>query len=198
MTRVEQLDAIVKQFELNGHPFYQDWKMGTLPTEKLSVYAAEYGSFVAQIAGGWETLGESFYAEEEREHEELWANFQEAIGSGTTATLPSTSNLTESAGNLFAEPATAVGALYAFEAQQPYTSKAKLEGLNDHYQVSDAGKEYFRVHADDIAEVELLRGYVEKMSEEEFAQTKTACAIVCTAMYGALDGIYFAKQPVNA
>ena len=124
MTRVEQLDAIVSQFELNGHPFYQDWKQGILPTEKLTSYAAEYGSFVAQIASGWETLGEMHYAEEERENQELWSSFQESVGSAKVASLPSTVTLTTSAANLFGEKATSVGALYAFEAQQPYTSKA--------------------------------------------------------------------------
>jgi hypothetical protein len=30
------------------------------------------------------------------------------------------------------------------------------------------------------------------MSDAEFARAKTACAVVCAAMFGALDGIYYA------
>ena len=106
--------------------------------------------------------------------------------------------LVTAARNLFQTKPEAIGALYAFEAQQPYTSRAKLDGLDEHYCVSDAGKEYFRVHADDIAEVELLQKHVEALSEAEFERAKTACAIVCSSMYGALDAVYFTRQTVEA
>lgn len=198
MTRVEQLDAIVKQFELNGHPFYQDWKMGTLPEWMLAIYGDQYGHFVGTIAEGWQTLGEKFYAEEEREHEVLWSSFKNAVGSKDSGISPSTDILVTASSNLFKSKPEAIGALYAFEAQQPYTSRAKLDGLNEHYAVSEEGKEYFRVHADDIAEVELLKKYADNLSEEEFARAKNACAIVCSAMYGALDGIYFSRELANA
>jgi pyrroloquinoline-quinone synthase len=198
MTRIEELDGIVRQFELNGHPFYQAWKMGTLPAPKLAEYADQYGHFVGTIAKGWETLGESFYAAEEREHEVLWADFKSAVGAEDGYIDPSTDTLVTAANNLFGSRPEAIGALYAFEAQQPYTSRAKLDGLNAHYTVSTEGKEYFRVHADDVAEVELLKKYAEGLSEEEFARAKNACAIVCAAMYGALDGIYFSRQTANA
>jgi pyrroloquinoline-quinone synthase len=198
MSRIEQLDQIVRQFELNGHPFYQDWKMGTLPAWQLAVYADQYGHFVGTIAEGWETLGEAFYAEEEREHEVLWSSFKSAVGARDAGIEPSTETLVTAASNLFKTKPEAIGALYAFEAQQPYTSRAKLDGLNEHYSVSDEGKEYFRVHADDVVEVELLKQRVNELSEEEFARTKTACAMVCTAMYGALDGVYYSREAVNA
>src|ERR1044072_9172434 len=125
MTRVEQLDAIVKQFELNGHPFYQEWKMGTLPAWMLADYADQYAYFVGTIAKGCETLGESFYADEEREHEELWADFKAALDARDAGVQPSTDTLVTAANNLFSSKPEALGALYAFEAQQPYTSKAK-------------------------------------------------------------------------
>ncbi|HVT13259.1 MAG TPA: iron-containing redox enzyme family protein [Fimbriimonadaceae bacterium] len=198
MNRVEQLDAIVKQFELNGHPFYAEWKAGTLPAWMLADYAGQYGHFVGTIADGWETLGENFYADEEREHEVLWTDFKTALGTRESGMAPSTQTLVTAAKNLFATKPEAIGALYAFEAQQPYTSRAKLDGLNEHYSVSEEGKEYFRVHADDIAEVELLKKHIESLTDEEFARAKTACALVCTAMYGALDGIYVSRQVATA
>src|ERR1043166_2179528 len=129
MTRVEQLDAIVKQFELNGHPFYQEWKMGTLPAWMLAIYADQYSHFVGTIADGWETLGEDFYADEEREHEGLWSNFKTAVGARDSGISPSTDILVNASSNLFKTKPEAIGALYAFEAQQPYTSRAKLDGL---------------------------------------------------------------------
>jgi pyrroloquinoline quinone (PQQ) biosynthesis protein C len=198
MSRIAEIDAIVKQFELNAHPFYQDWKMGTLPAWRLAEYGDQYGHFVGTIASGWETLGESYYADEEREHEVLWANFKSAVGSRDTGLNPGTETLVTAAKNAFKSKPEAIGALYAFEAQQPLTSRAKLDGLNEHYSVSEEGKEYFKVHADDVAEVELLKTYIERLSDDEFARAKTACAIVCASMYSALDGVYYSRQAVSA
>ena len=191
--RVAELDAIVAQFDLNNHPFYQDWRMGTLPVEKLQDYAGEYGRFVATIAEGWETLGQTHYAEEERFHEELWADFSASIEADSISKRPTTETLVAAARNGFATKATAVGALYAFEAQQPHTSQVKLDGLKEHYAVGEKGQEYFRVHANDLAERELLRAMAGKMTDAEFAQTKAACAVVASAMWSALDGVYYAE-----
>lgn len=191
--RVQELDAIVDQFDLNRHPFYQDWRMGTLPVEKLRDYAGEYGRFVGTIAQGWEALGETHYADEEREHEVLWDDFKTAIGAEKISNRSTTATLVTAAQNAFSDPVTALGALYAFEAQQPHTSQVKLDGLIEHYPVSEAGQEYFKVHANDIAERDLLRARAAKMSEAEFAQTKIACALLGAAMWTALDGVYYAE-----
>jgi pyrroloquinoline-quinone synthase len=198
MDRIAQLDAIVAQFDLNGHPFYQDWRMGTLPMEKLRAYAAEYARFVDTIDEGWTTIGETYYAQEEVEHELLWADFQRELGAEGRQANTSTETLVVAARNLMADPASAYGALYAFEAQQPKTSQSKLDGLNEHYSLTEQGKEYFRVHAGDVAEAELLRKRIVELSDDDFAKTKTACAIVCAAMWGALDGVYFTSKMANA
>jgi pyrroloquinoline-quinone synthase len=184
MDRISQLDAIIEQFNLNKHPFYQDWRMGTLPVSKLQAYATEYQAFVGTIA--------------QRFHELLWTKFKTEIGAGGQASLPSTETLVTAANNLFGSSVEALGALYAFEAQQPHTSRSKLDGLIEHYTVSEDGQEYFKVHADDLAEAELIREKVKAMSDEEFARTKNACAVVCSAMWGALDGIYYAREAVLA
>ncbi len=192
MDRIAQLDAIVAQFNLNAHPFYQAWRMGTLPVEKLADYAGEYGRFVATIAEGWDTLGETKYAEEERYHEELWADFKAELGVTQLSNRLHTETLVNAAQNLFKTKPEAIGALYAFEAQQPFTSQSKLDGLNEHYTFSEKGKKYFEVHANDVQEVEDLKGYVVALSDDEFERTKNACALLCAAMLGGLDGVYAA------
>ena len=191
MNRVEQLDAIISQFDLNTHPFYQDWRMGKLPMEKLRDYSVEYGKFIGTIDEGWDTIGETHYAEEERVHEQLWAQFQLEIAAGAGTNRPQTDTLVTAAKNAFSLEPEAVGALYAFEAQQPHTSQSKLDGLNEHYSLSDKGKEYFVVHASDVQEAEDLRAYVAKMSDDDFARARSACAVVCAAMWNALDGVYY-------
>lgn len=190
MDRIAELDAIIAQYDLNLHPFYQDWRMGTLPVTKLADYSGEYGQFVATIAEGWETLGELHYAEEEREHEVLWGSFKQELATTELSNYPETAALVAAAKANFAINAEAVGALYAFEAQQPHTSRSKLDGLNEHYQFTDDAKKYFVVHADDVAEAALLREYALRQSDEEFARTKVACETLAKAMWKALDGIY--------
>lgn len=199
MDRISEIDALINQFNLNLHPFYQDWRMGTLPKEALVAYSTEYGQFIATIADGWETVGQPGYAQEEREHEVMWQTFRRELGATGTPSVPHVEVLVKAAKNLFAAGVPeALGALYAFEAQQPNTSRSKLDGLNEHYNMSDTAKEYFVVHADDIHEAEDIRKDLLKLSDADFARAKNACAIVCSSMLGALDGIYYARTPVNA
>ncbi len=189
-SRTEELDEIVSRHDLNKHPFYTDWRSGCLPTEKLADYAAEYRHFIGTIADGWETLGENRYADEERIHEGLWADFAFAVSAENRPTKPQTNALRAAASEAFRTKAEACGALYAFEVQQPNTAQTKLEGLNAHYDVCERGKEYFRVHANDFQEVEDLKTHIGELSDQEFAKAKTSCAVLCAAMWSALDGIY--------
>jgi pyrroloquinoline-quinone synthase len=191
--RIAEIDAIVAQFDINNHPFYQEWAAGTLPNAKLQDYAGEYGRFIGTIARGWETIGEPAIAEEERDHEVLWGDFRYELGLKAESRRAQTDVLVNAATKYFGEPAEALGALYAFEAQQPKTSEAKLAGLTTHYkEITDKGREYFRIHAADFAEPEMLRAKMAAMSDSDFARTKSACTVVCAAMWSALDGVYYA------
>lgn len=198
MDRISELDAIIEKFDLNQHPFYKEWKEGTLPREDLVDYSGEYGRFVATVAQAWDTLGKPHYANDERFHETLWAGFQKALGLSLLSNHPQTDALVQAATTLFAARGEAAGALYAFEAQQPVTSQAKLEGLEAHYCLGDAGHEYFRVHAGDFREIEELRGLVLELSDEDYARAKGACALLCAALWNALDGVYYARRAVTA
>ena len=58
-------------------------------------------------------------------------------------------------------------ALYAFEAQQPYTAQSKLAGLREHYQqLPEPCGEYFRLHTDDFDEPALLAAQMEALPAE--------------------------------
>jgi pyrroloquinoline-quinone synthase len=192
LQRRQQLDSIVAQYDLNKHPFYVEWVNGTLPKEKLTDYSYQYASFVDTIDEGWDTLGEKHLGAEEREHEQLWAAFQHFVGGASGSLHPATLSLTTVARNSFGEKAEAIGALFAFEAQQPNTSRSKLDGLEKHYSPTAAGKEYFRVHADDWSEVDILLKHADALSDAEFEKAKSACTLLCSAMWHTLDRIYYA------
>ena len=78
-SRIDELDAIVRQFDLNEHPFYTEWRAGTLPIERLAEYADEWAPFISVVDQGWERIGHPAYADEEREHDELWSRFRAAL-----------------------------------------------------------------------------------------------------------------------
>jgi pyrroloquinoline-quinone synthase len=188
------LDAIVANHDINEHPFYRAWRAGTLPRANLAAYASEYAPFVASIELGWSSLGCFGHAETEREHARLWDQFREALGATAAvhSACPEAKQLVDEARRSFADPVEAVGALYAFEAQQPSTARSKLDGLRAHvvqYAVPEDRCAYFREHADDYGEREQLRGLVARLTASERARAENACERVCKAMWSALDGI---------
>ena len=145
-----RLNESISRWNLLDSKFYQAWSAGTLPVEALRDYAHEYGAFISLIAKGWDAHGDHATAAIEREHVDLWNDF--AAGLGTTIGSPKTEavgKLRETADRLFSEKASSLGALYAFEAQQPATSHSKLEGLRAHYKLAAKAETYFDVHKDD-------------------------------------------------
>jgi len=199
MSRVAELREIVAKYDLNKHPFYTEWRHGTLPMAKLDKYAEDYGRFVNLIADGWEQLGREDYAQEEREHHELWGEFSNAVALKTDngkskAALPETNALIDAVRTAFSAPASAVGGLYAFEVQQPETAQVKLDGLREHYTIDAGGEKYFEEHAGKWHEVETLDALIEAMTDADFTKAKSACETVAAGMWSALDGIYGYKN----
>src|SRR5690349_6070263 len=117
------LDDIVAKLDLNEHPFYRAWQKGTLPRSALAAYAADYASFIETIELGWRRAGEEAHADVEREHAGMWRRFREALQPHDGAPCVEAVALAETARRVFAEPDACIGALYAFEAQQPSTAK---------------------------------------------------------------------------
>jgi pyrroloquinoline-quinone synthase len=184
-------DASVERWNLHNHPFYQAWAAGTLPVDSLAQYAAEWGAFVRVVDRGWESCGQAAYAAEERAHAVLWDEFAQALGVQATDTpaTPQLAALRATAERLFSTEATALGALYAFEAQQPGTSQSKLAGLKAHYSLDPAAEQYFAVHENDYAEAEWLREAIARLSPAGREVAEQACAAMCEALWEGLSGI---------
>jgi pyrroloquinoline-quinone synthase len=191
--RIEELDAMVRQFELNQHPFYQDWRAGTLPVERLREYADEWAPFISVIDTGWDRIGYPDYAAEEREHDELWSDFRKALGASSDMRRPQSKTLLAVGEQAFTSVPEALGALYSFEVQQPATASSKLAGLREHYAgtVDAHAQQYFVEHAVETDEPAMLASMIDGLSDGEFARAKTACAVFSAAAWGALDGVYY-------
>jgi pyrroloquinoline-quinone synthase len=192
-SRIDELDAIVRSFDLNEHPFYTEWRAGTLPIERLAEYADEWAPFIGAVDAGWERIGYPEYAAEEREHDTLWQGFRGALGATGEMRRPQSRTLLAVGENAFASVPEALGALYSFEVQQPATASSKLAGLREHYAgtVGSEAQQYFVAHAVETDEPAMLAARIDALSDGEFARAKTACALFSAAAWGALDGVYY-------
>jgi pyrroloquinoline-quinone synthase len=186
-------DDAVANRSLLRHPFYLAWSAGTLPVAALRDYAREYGAFIRTVGQGWETVGEAHIAGIEEGHAQVWENTF-AAGLETPVDVPQTAEvaaLVDTARELFAGPVTALGALYAFESQQPFTAQSKAAGLKEHYaQLPDCCGEYFRLHEADFEEPALLAGKMNALSEHEQERALAACERMTQSLHDALTGIH--------
>ena len=192
MSTKSRLDQTLAKWNLLDHPFYRAWSMGTLPVEALSTYAREYGAFINLLPRGWETLHDEETAAEEREHAEMWDSFAAAIGTQVTArpAIREVTALARTATQLFAAPATALGALYAFEAQQPATAQSKLNGLKRHYALPATAEPYFEFHSHNEHEARKILARIEALPPAEQERAQGACAEMAEGLWNALSGIY--------
>jgi pyrroloquinoline quinone (PQQ) biosynthesis protein C len=196
MNMQQKFAQIISQWDLSQSPFYKAWTVGTLSADDLRVYASEYGAFIALLPEGWKTLGDKETEHEELEHYELWEKFAGSIEAKITEPrLTSTKKLMVTAHELFSRPATSIGAMYAFEVQQPATAQSKLKGLQEKYAELNADEEYFEEHSHNEHEAEKLLKMAEHLSSDDQEQAFKACESMSKALWGALDGIY--SRPLN-
>lgn len=187
----KELDVRIKPWALLRHPFYQAWESGTLPVEALRTYAREYGAFIGQLPSGWSMLLDEGTAQEEREHAALWNEF--AVGLETNVDgpeLPAVAALVTKAQGLFSRLETALGALYAFEVQQPETAKSKLEGLRRHYNLPILAEAYFEVHTSNQHEAAKLLSQIAMLHPGDRVSAISACEQMSEALWNALTDIY--------
>jgi pyrroloquinoline-quinone synthase len=198
MSIKQQLDTLLEKWDLLKHPFYQAWSAGTLPVEALKVYAREYGHFINLLPKGWETLRDDETAEEEREHAEMWDDFSAALGTADNEMPVSEARqLAATARQLFSRSASALGAMYAFEAQQPATAKSKLDGLKTHYTLPKEVEPYFEVHSANWHESQKLLRQINALPAGEQAQAVEACEQMARSLWEALTGIHTVTCSAN-
>ena len=190
---------IFSAYNLLDHPFYIAWSEGSLTRSQLSLYAKQYGSFIKLISEGWQHVNEETIAVEEEEHYELWQKFGGSLNKEVTnVSLPAVDELVSTTRENYQIYAGALGALYAFEAQQPATATSKLKGLKEHYNKWRVDETYFTIHANDIEEPALLEEKINALSAEDRSFAYDACASTCRLLYSALTNIYDYSEMKNA
>jgi pyrroloquinoline-quinone synthase len=192
MSQLSEFKGSLEKWDLHRHPFYQAWSAGTLPVSALAEYARDWGAFVRVVDRGWQAVSMLDYASEEREHAELWDDFAHALHTQAVdaPAIPQLAELRATAERLFNKPLSALGALYAFEAQQPGTSASKLAGLRQHYKLGPKAEYYFAVHENDYAEAQWIERAIGQLPEKDRAVAEAACEEMCAALWQGLSGIY--------
>lgn len=139
------------KYRLLDHPFYQDWSCGKVTTEQLSKYAVSYLDFIKEIPVYWQriVLGLNAMNDEafevivdEHSHISLWEEF--------ASKLPPASAYPVMTDVLYAfasmSPSELLGAIHAFEIQQPEVANTKRAGLLEHYGFNSEEVKYFDEH----------------------------------------------------
>lgn len=192
MDRIEELARLREGRGLLAHPFYRLWMEGKISRATLGVYAREYRGFIRALPEGWLPLNEPGKVQEEKDHAKMWDGFGAEFGlNGDPAAFPETRALMAAFQSLCDSPETAIGALYAFEVQQPAVAQSKGDGLRQHYEVSGRALQYFDTHARNDEEIEALERKIAGLSEAEYERAKSAYSVIVHALWAALDGVYY-------
>jgi len=156
MKLIERIDEARARWNLLEHPFYVRWERGELTHDELVHYAAQYRHAVVALAQTAAATGDAAHAEEEAAHVDLWDDFAAALDAPVAEASPETRECVDAWRR--DDPLEARAVLYAIEASQPAISETKLKGLREHYDFTEAGTEYFSLHAErDVEHAEQSR-----------------------------------------
>lgn len=207
-----RLDRSTAGDRLLDHPFYRAWVDGTLTTEDLRFYSAQYWNQVEAFPGYLEVLAgrlpesaaktsvlENLADERDGDHPGLWMQFAEAVGAdaeAVTATPAEDETLACIAAfeSAVRERSTffALGMIYGYESQTPDVCETKIEGLRDLYGVRGPGLEYFELHGElDVEHAGELAAAVAELSssDDDLREAEEGAAAGARAIRGLLDGV---------
>jgi len=144
--------------KLLDHPFYRAWEKGEITKEQLSAYAASYNEFIKMVPEFWSVVISTFDSKseegkkiigEETAHINLWKKWSDKLPSSEN--FPSMNNEISSFNNF--NPSELLGAIHAFEIQQPDVAKTKKEGLIKHYGFNESELIYFDEHMNEAEHI---------------------------------------------
>ncbi|MDC1067897.1 hypothetical protein OAQ99_01920 [Candidatus Kapabacteria bacterium] len=146
------------KYRLLDHPFYQAWTKGEITKEQLSKYHASYREFIKEMPNYWQKIIDGFednstfgarVVSDEKEHIGLWEQWQSKLP--TTDGFPSMDDINSELQQM--NTSELLGAIQAFETQQPEVAITKKEGLKEHYGYEDAELIYFDDHMEEEAHI---------------------------------------------
>lgn len=219
MDWVKRIDDVVADKHLLKHPFYTAWTNGELTLEALRGYSEQYYKHVAAFPrylsaihtqtpdlATRQYLLENLIDEERgaESHPELWLRFAEALGASRAQVqgaqaLPETAACDTTYRSVVTDrgPLAGLAALYAYESMVPAVAQSKIDGLAQHYGISDEEAiKFFSVHLEvDEWHAEVARKLLADATPEEQDAAVEAAAEALDALNVLLDGVVRAHCP---
>jgi pyrroloquinoline-quinone synthase len=207
-----RLDRSTADDRLLDHPFYRAWADGSLTTDDLGFYAAQYWNQVEAFPGYLEALAgrlpdsearrsvlENLADERDGDHPGLWLRFAEAVGAGRDA-VTSTPAEKETLACIAAfesavrdrSPLFALGMIYGYESQTPGVCETKISGLREHYGIDGRAVASVALHGDlDVEHAGELAAAISELahSEEDLRDAEEGATAGARAIRGLLDGV---------
>lgn len=144
--------------KLLDHPFYQAWERGEITTEQLSKYAASYNEFITMIPEFWSAVISTFDSKsdegkkiinEETSHINLWKKWSEKLP--LSIQYPQMNDEISGFANM--NPSELLGAIHAFEIQQPDVARTKKDALMKHFGFDSSELIYFDEHMNEAEHI---------------------------------------------
>jgi pyrroloquinoline-quinone synthase len=195
-----RLDDVRARWNVLEHPFYGRWSAGELTRDDLACYAGPYRHAVVAIAeatanaaGATDSVALAVHAGEEAAHVALWDEFANAAGTGGPQEAePETAACADTWAGESRDLLGHLVALYAIESAQPAISRAKADGLREHYGfASGPATAYFVLHTErDVEHAAEGRELIEARLEgaDEDAMVAEAERVL-RANWALLDGV---------
>jgi pyrroloquinoline-quinone synthase len=171
------------------HPFYQAWTKGELSVEQLARYHQGYARFIERFPSYWRTVIDTFspspagdaVVRDELDHIELWKLWGSAFPPAVEA--PGMEKTIAAFGDM--PPSRLLGAIHAFESQQPEVAATKKDGLLRHYGFQPDTLTYFDEHLHEEKHIAYGLGLAERFADpaEFSAGVRSGAALV----YESLD-----------
>lgn len=199
------INAIIKERHLLTHPFYVRWSQGKVTMEALQEYSRQYYHYEKALPGFLSSALEHIdegpvrsavnevlvdESSNPRPHAEMWLDF--AAGLGVSAeevkaapASPQTTNLVETYISLCKRGRDeAIGALFAYESQQPEVAQTKADGLVAHYGVDTVpALAFFKLHA--VLDIQHTAALRSALVDSELSRESAHLAL--DAWWGMLD-----------
>lgn len=163
---------MILKHRLLDHPFYQKWTSGEITLEQLSDYAHSYKELIGSIPGLWNKVLTGFEVDskdshkivsDETEHIDLWNVWADKLNKPET--IKSFANVIDELSEM--TESELLGAIHAWESQQPEVAQTKMDGLKTHYGFIDADLEYFSEHLKEEEHIEFGLKLKEKKADSE-------------------------------
>jgi pyrroloquinoline quinone (PQQ) biosynthesis protein C len=149
---------MILKHKLLDHPFYKDWEKGAISIQQLSNYSKSYKEFITQIPVYWDIIIKNFDFEsaigkkiiaDERHHIFLWNEWADKLPE--TLSYPAMKDEIDTFNKMNASEL--LGAIHAFEIQQPEAAKTKKAGLIKYYGFNETDTKYFDEHINEAEHI---------------------------------------------